>query len=637
MFGDKCPVEEVFQLLQKYPQFHFYVDDAHGMSCFGEHGKGSVLGQIAFHERMVVVTSLAKGFGTGGAVLLFPDPELARKVRTCGGPLITSGPLQPAVLGAALASAKIHLSDEIKTLQKNLFEKIKYTRHLIEKLGLPLVSQSESAIFFIGVGLPKIGYALVQRMLKDGFFLNLGVFPAVPMKNTGVRFTITNLHTFKQIELMLNTLFKHFTDILIEENINPATIYKEFKIPVPLEQKVNHILHSIEKRSRLQIIHKQSILDLPKAEWDSLFGTHTNYNWDGLALIEASFQGNLLPESNWSFDYILVKDEYGKTILATSLSTALCKDDMLSPPAISKQIEDMRRHNNPYYLTSKVISTGNLLSGGSHMYIDKSSHLWKDAFELLLEKISILQIKYDANTVLLRDFRPDDIEMNLFLADNAYFKIAMPDNHEISNLKWNNQEEYISILSQFSRRSKRYIKQDVFRHLDKFEVEWASAPSPEQIQHMYELYLSVNKKSYELSTFILPFKLFENIARNKDWEIMTLKLKPEYDNRPVRKPVAVTFSFINGKHYHFMLVGLDYTFQKEHKCYKQTIYRLLERAKKLQMDKICLGYTASYVKQMTFAAQTISSVGYMYTKDSYSMEVISSTHVLEAENKNILI
>jgi predicted N-acyltransferase len=452
------------------------------------------------------------------------------------------------------------------------------------------------------------------------------------MKNTGVRFTITNLHTFSQIESMLHAFASHFHHILQEENMNQAAIYREFKIPAPLEQKVYHILNAIEKRSQLRVIHTQSILDIPKTEWDNLFTCSVTYNWDGLALLEASFQGNPLPESNWDFDYIIIKDEAGKVVLATSLSTSLCKDDMLAPAAVSRQIEDKRQHNNSYYLTSKLISTGNLLSGGKHLYIDKASPLWKDAFELLLEKIALLQIKYDANTVLLRDFQSNDIEMDLFLSDNAYFKITMPDNHEVNNLNWESREEYISVLSQFSKRTKRYIKQDVFRHMEKFEVQWVTAPSKEEIQYLYELYLDVNKKSYELNTFVLPFRLFENIAQNKNWEIMTLRLKPEYDNREECRPVAVTFSFINGKHYHFMLVGLDYKFQKEHKCYKQAIYRLLERAKELNLETVNLGFTASHAKQMTFAAQPIHSVGYMYAKDTYSMEVISSTHIMETAN-----
>ena len=70
--------------------------------------------------RTVMVASLAKAFSAGGAVLVSPDAETARFIRTCGSTLIFSGPLQPALLGAAIASARVHLSTEIHERQRQL-------------------------------------------------------------------------------------------------------------------------------------------------------------------------------------------------------------------------------------------------------------------------------------------------------------------------------------------------------------------------------------------------------------------------------------------------------------------------------------------------------------------------------------
>ena len=70
---------------------------------------------------------------------------------------------------------------------------------IIGKLKLPIVALNDSPIFFIGISVPKLGYELVARMKNDGYYMNIGIFPAVPIKNTGIRFTITRLHTFDQI------------------------------------------------------------------------------------------------------------------------------------------------------------------------------------------------------------------------------------------------------------------------------------------------------------------------------------------------------------------------------------------------------------------------------------------------------
>jgi hypothetical protein len=54
-------------------------------------------------------------------------------------------------------------------------------------------------------------------MLDDGFYTNLGAFPAVPIKNTGVRFTITRLHTFEQIEkTFFTSLFQQTMSLLLK-------------------------------------------------------------------------------------------------------------------------------------------------------------------------------------------------------------------------------------------------------------------------------------------------------------------------------------------------------------------------------------------------------------------------------------
>ncbi|HWB63614.1 MAG TPA: aminotransferase class I/II-fold pyridoxal phosphate-dependent enzyme, partial [Chitinophagales bacterium] len=124
MFGDVAPFKEIYDLLNRYEDFHFYVDDAHGMSWAGKHGRGYVLSKIPYHPRMILTSSLAKGFGSCGGALAFYDEDQKNLVKNCSSPSIFSGPLQPAVLGASIASAHIHLSDEIDRLQDDLYERM---------------------------------------------------------------------------------------------------------------------------------------------------------------------------------------------------------------------------------------------------------------------------------------------------------------------------------------------------------------------------------------------------------------------------------------------------------------------------------------------------------------------------------
>ena len=73
-------------------------------------------------------------------------------------------------------------------MQEQLQQNIQLTIELLRKHKLPLISKAGAAIFFVGVSLPKLGHNLVKRMMDKGFYVNLGVFPTVPMKQTGKHF-----------------------------------------------------------------------------------------------------------------------------------------------------------------------------------------------------------------------------------------------------------------------------------------------------------------------------------------------------------------------------------------------------------------------------------------------------------------
>ena len=113
MFADLAPFAELRELLDKYPQLMLYVDDSHGVGWAGKHGRGPALDVLAGHPRVIAACSLNKSFGAAGGAIVFPDAEMRRRVKTGGGPMMFSGPIQPPLLGAAIESAKIHLSDEL--------------------------------------------------------------------------------------------------------------------------------------------------------------------------------------------------------------------------------------------------------------------------------------------------------------------------------------------------------------------------------------------------------------------------------------------------------------------------------------------------------------------------------------------
>jgi 7-keto-8-aminopelargonate synthetase-like enzyme len=214
MYGDVAPIHEIADLIERYPSLHVYLDDAHGFGWRGKHGRGYVLDEIPLHERMVIAVSLAKSFGTGGAALLFADAETARRVLLTGGTLTFSGPIHPAELGAAVAAAKIHLSEEHAERQARLIRQIDFVHDLLVDHGLPAVALDRTPIWYIRTVRLDLAIELTKRLMKDGFYVNPAAFPAVPRGYGGIRFTHTLYQTDDQIVSLIESMNGHIQELL---------------------------------------------------------------------------------------------------------------------------------------------------------------------------------------------------------------------------------------------------------------------------------------------------------------------------------------------------------------------------------------------------------------------------------------
>jgi 7-keto-8-aminopelargonate synthetase-like enzyme len=619
MFGDNCPVDELYALMDRYPELHAYLDDAHGMSVHGQHGRGYVLRDRPMHPKLIIATSLAKAFATGGAVMVYPDTIQMQKVRNCGAPLLSSGPMQPATLGAALASARIHLTPEIYDLQADLHERIKFTNLMLKKYKLPAVSQPEGAVFFVGVSLPKMAYNMVARMLDAGFYVNLGVFPVVPMKQAGVRFTITRLHTFAQIEEMVATMARELPKAMKEEGITLAEIYKAFKMQMPEEAELDKSVDTMLAQSlSLNIAHYKAIAEVDRAEWNAMMTDRGSFDFEGMQTLETSFSHNDLPANNWTFDYVIVRDQAGKPVVGSFLTTGLWKDDMLSPAAVSRHVETLRQ-KDPYYLTSTVTAIGSLLTEGEHLYIDKTSPLWKEAVLMFIEKAYAIQEQHKAGNVVVRDFHGIDPELDTLMVDNGFVRIAMPETSVVTDLSWEGRDGYYESLS---ARSRQHYREDVRKHEAKFDVTVVTEyPGDAVIDQWYGLYQNVKAHSLELNTFDLPKKWFARIFDNPNWEVLTLSLKPGFGESD--RPVCMVINYKGENIYSPMVIGLDYTHNKDYKIYRQALYQLVLRARELGKKKVCLGFAAVTEKKKVGAVQ-VQAYAYIHSRDTFNMEVLAS-------------
>jgi len=206
MQGDLLDLDSLQQLLNKYDQFFTYLDDAHGFSWMGKNGAGHVLGNGQIHDRMIVAVSMCKSFGAFGGIIIFPNADWAERVRLCGQTLLFSAPVSPPILGAAIASAKIHLSPRLHTLQQELRDRIRYFREQCRMNNILVTTNDETPIQFIEVGDNSTVYDMVKELMTRGVYVTIAAYPSMPKKHGGLRINITRHLTYEDIDYLIEQL-----------------------------------------------------------------------------------------------------------------------------------------------------------------------------------------------------------------------------------------------------------------------------------------------------------------------------------------------------------------------------------------------------------------------------------------------
>ncbi len=609
MHGDFPDTDRLQQLLDKYPKLHLYFDDAHGMSWYGKNGAGYVFDRLGVSKRVVVVSTLAKGFGCVGGTAVFYDEELYRKVDIFGGPHSYSHPLTPASAGAAIESAKIHLSSEIYEYQKELFDLTSFMDKLLIEKNLPNLSAPNSPIYYIGGGLNKVTHNFVNRVLNEGFYVNTATFPAVPNDRSGLRFTVTRHVSKEDIISFVDAMEHHFPLAIAEEKDTIERVYQEFNVPyLGIETKILD-----KKPINIAIEIYTTINDIDEKLWNSYFEHRGNFSHSGLRCMEEIFSDNEKVEENWSFHYIIIKDNKGDIILATFFTSGIYKDDMLSPENVSRKIEEIRK-TNPYYLCSKTLAMGAMFAEGDFLYVNELHPSIEETMVAFFNFVNSTKVKTEASTVIFRDFKEDFPLIDKF-ENEGYVKIAMPNTNIIKKLKWSSYEELFAQIESKKRRTN--IKNNVLKYISEFEVNVKKDLSEYETNKYYELFLNVKKLNYGFNFFTYPKKITSVLVKYNEWEIIEIK------HKETNKIAANVWCYIGTNHYCPFIIGLDYDFSKSHHIYQQSVYHVIKRGGDLNKETIYLGLSADFDKRQ-YGAKQVKINAYMKINDTYNLELIES-------------
>ena len=542
MYGDYAPLQQMTDLMERFPELHLYIDDAHGMGWIGENGIGYVRSQIAHHPRMVMVTSMNKSFSAAGGCIIFPNEAMRQKVLFCGSTLIFSGPIQPPMLGAALASAKLHQTEEILKRQEKLAELTRYMNQKLRENGLPQLMENDSPIFFIPVGLPRIVSPMVRKLKQDGFCINPSSFPAVPMRRGGLRF-MTNCHLSKaDIDRLVKRILVRYHEMMELEGITEQDIAHNFRIPEFQLKPIGQVVKTdnFNQENSLHVTHQRSIQPLDPAAWDALHADKGTLSHIVLKGLEAVFAQHPEPENQWDFHYLQVHDAQGQTVLSTFYTAALLKDDMFAPAAVSGLIEQQRR-KDPYYLNSKAVMLGSMITKGEHLFLDRRHPQWKNALQLLIDEMHKTVLEVDATQLMLREFYGElDPELKRTMLDKGFTLLQLPNNMVVADTTWRHQDEFVSSLSS---RYRSDLRREILKFEDQFEIRTDKPTNESELQQCYRLYCNVFERSLELNVHKLPLEYFRLMAEHNSFDMIRLYLKAN-----PQQPVGVMFSYLKAVH-----------------------------------------------------------------------------------------
>lgn len=622
MHGDSAPTDELVALQNKYPELWSYVDDAHGFGWHGRHGRGWIAERVPAHPRMVLAVSMQKSYASGGGVIVFPDEELARRVRTCGPTLIFSGPIQPPMLGSAAAAARLHLSPEIIPLQDELADLIRYCNDGLSERGIPQLSANETPLFFVPTGLPRLVCKVSERLMGDGCCINMGCFPAVPMSQGGLRFHVHRGLRRADVDRLLDCMRRHYVDVLAEESVSPDDLARTFRTPALAELDLSPRTPTARPQARssagLTLREHDHITEFPAARWDEVFAGRGPMSHAALAALEPAFRDAARETSAADPRYVMVCDRDGRTVLATFYGITRLKDDMLASAEVSAKVEAIRRERDPNFLISRAIVMGNPISLGSHLYLDREHPAWREALALLVERLREVKGEASASQVLLREFlRGADDELREVLLDLGFVEVALPDMMTIEDVVWDDRD---SLLASLTGRYRGDLRREFLPAMDGLRLEDGAIEDPAVVQACYELYRKVATRGLRMNVLPLPEAAFAAMARCPEFDVVRLYERDETD--PAR-PAGVLISHIGGGRCTALIVGFDRAHVRSHNIYKVGLLHMVERGRAQGATAINLAYTAELVKKK-LGARPQPTASFVMLDDTYAAGVLAT-------------
>jgi 8-amino-7-oxononanoate synthase len=204
MEGDAAPVPEVADLCDEYGAA-LMLDEAHSVGLLGA-GRTGLAELCGVTDRVTIrMGTFSKALASTGGFIAGPR-DLVDALRINASAFVFSMAAIPASVGAALAAIRIVRSGEGADLAQRVLSNAAALRSLLRDRAVPAGGAcrddgiADGPIVSVPVGQELAAIAVWCRLLEDGMFTGLSMFPAVPQGQAILRLSTMASHTPEMLQ-----------------------------------------------------------------------------------------------------------------------------------------------------------------------------------------------------------------------------------------------------------------------------------------------------------------------------------------------------------------------------------------------------------------------------------------------------
>ncbi|MEG1573794.1 MAG: pyridoxal phosphate-dependent aminotransferase family protein [Bacteroidales bacterium] len=205
MEGDVANLPEIVRLAKQY-NAAVYVDEAHGIGVFGDHGRGTCNHFGVTNDVDCIMGTFSKSFASLGGFLA-TDSITANYLRHNSRSYIFSASITPSSTAAVSAALDIMESEPERI--EHLWEITHYALDGFRSIGCEIGNTSTPIIPLFIRDNDKT-FRITRELFDEGVFVNPVVSPAVSDNSTLIRFSLMATHNKKQLDFAIDKIQQCF-------------------------------------------------------------------------------------------------------------------------------------------------------------------------------------------------------------------------------------------------------------------------------------------------------------------------------------------------------------------------------------------------------------------------------------------